>query len=115
VERVRGRPVRFPSLERVEVGGAATPPSLVLAARAMLCPNVVGVYGSTEAGLVAQTPPSMLYSMPDAAGYVVPMAQVRVVDDAGQPLPPGSEGAVQIRTPDMADRYIGDEEASAAA
>ena len=114
VDIVRGRSVRFPSLERVEVGGSSTPQSLVLAARATLCTNVVGVYGSTEAGLVAQTPTSMLSLQSEAAGYVVPGVSVRIVDDAGQPVPAGSEGHVQIRTPDMCNGYVGDPEGSAA-
>ncbi|MBI5279592.1 MAG: long-chain fatty acid--CoA ligase [Burkholderiales bacterium] len=115
VDLVRGRPVRFPSLERIEAGGASTPQPVVLAARAILCPNVVGIYGSTEAGMVAQTPAALMYAQSDAAGYVTPKVTVRIVDDAGQAVPPGTEGHIQIRTPDMADRYIGDPEASAAA
>jgi acyl-coenzyme A synthetase/AMP-(fatty) acid ligase len=114
VDVVRGRPLRFPHLERVEVGGAATPQSLILTARATLCTNVVGVYGSTEMGLVAQTPSSVLYSQPTAAGYVVPGVTVEIVDDAGNAVEAGAEGIVRVRAPLMADRYIGDEEATAA-
>ena len=114
VEMVRGRPVRFPSLEKIEVGGAATPTPVLLGARAILCPNVIGIYGSTEAGLVAQAPASVMYTHPDAAGYVVPGAEVRIVDETGQPAGFGVEGVVQLRTPYMIDHYIGDDEATAA-
>lgn len=114
VDMVKGRAVRFPSLQRIEVGGASTPASLVLAARALICPNVVGVYGSTEAGLVSQTPAALLHAQPDAAGYVVPGVTVRIADDKGQAVAAGVEGVVQIRTPFMIGGYIGDDEASAA-
>ncbi|HVZ43247.1 MAG TPA: fatty acid--CoA ligase family protein [Ramlibacter sp.] len=113
VELVRGRAVRFPSLERVEVGGASTAASTVVAARALLCPNVVGVYGSTEAGMVAQTPAAVLQAQPTAAGYVVPEATLEIVDANDAVVASGTEGIVRIRTPAMARRYEGDEEATA--
>jgi len=115
VSMVAGRPVRFPSLERIEVGGSSIPTAVVLGARATLCPNLVGIYGSTEASLVAQAPGTVLYKHPDAAGFVVPGAEVRIVDDAGVPVGPGTEGHVHIRTPYMIDEYMGDPQASAAA
>lgn len=114
VDVVRGRPVRFPSLERIEVGGASTPTQVMLAARATLCPNVISIYGSTEAGLVAQAPASVMYAHPDAAGYVVPDVQVRIVDEAGKPVPPDTEGLIQVRTPSMVAEYVGDPDATAA-
>jgi len=115
VEMVRGRPVRFPSLQRLEVGGASTPAPLLLAARAALCPNVIGIYGSTETGLVAQAPGALMQAQPDALGYVVPGAQVRIVDDEGKVVGPDTEGALQVRTPYMASGYVGDEKATVAA
>lgn len=115
VEMVRGRPVQFPRLQKIEVGGASTPPSVILAARATLCTNVMGIYGSTEAGLVAVAPAAVLHAHPDAAGYVVPGVQVRVVDDAGLPVEAGAEGVIQIRAPGMIRGYLGDEQATAEA
>lgn len=114
LELVHGRPVRFPSLQRVEVGGASMPAPVILATRATLCPNVIGIYGSTEAGLVAQAPTAVLHAHPDAAGYVVPGVEVRVVDDSGNAVEPNAEGLIQIRAPGMIDGYIGDAEETAA-
>jgi len=110
---VRGRAVRFPSLKRIQVGGAMLPPSIALAARAMLCPNVVGVYGSTEAGGISHTPAAVLQAHPDAAGFVLPGVEVQIVDAEGQVCAAGVEGVVRVRTPDMLCHYIGDAEASA--
>lgn len=113
VDMVRGRAVRFPSLKRIQVGGATLPPSIALAARAMLCPNVVGVYGSTEAGGVSHTPAAVLQAIPDAAGYVLPGVEVQIVDAEGQGCAAGVEGVVRVRAPDMLCHYIGDPQASA--
>ncbi|MES2940056.1 MAG: fatty acid--CoA ligase family protein [Pseudomonadota bacterium] len=113
LDLIRGRPVRFASLERIEIGGAAIPASLLLTARAILCPNITGVYGSTEAGLVAQAPAALLHAHPDAAGYVMPGVDVRIVDDDGAPLGFDAEGRVQIRTPTMVEGYLGDAAATA--
>jgi acyl-coenzyme A synthetase/AMP-(fatty) acid ligase len=113
VELARNRPVRFPSLERIEVGGASTSPQVLLAARACLCANVCGVYGSTEAGGIAQAPASVIQQHPDAAGYVVPDVKVRIVDEDGNDLGHDREGIIQVFNPHGADRYLGDEEATA--
>jgi acyl-coenzyme A synthetase/AMP-(fatty) acid ligase len=115
VELVRGRPVRFPSLERIAVGGSSPPAALMLAARAYLCSNVGGVYGSTEAGLIAQAPAAVMQAHPDAAGYVVPFVEVRIVDEAGRPLGTDVEGIIQVRSPYCAKEYIGDPVATAQA
>ncbi|MRD45669.1 class I adenylate-forming enzyme family protein [Caenimonas koreensis] len=115
VSLVAGRIVRFPNLERIEVGGSSIPTAVMISARATLCPNVVGVYGSTETALVAQAPGAVLHSVPDAAGFVVPGAQARIVDDEGQPLGFDVEGHVQTRSPYMACEYIGDPQGTARA
>lgn len=111
---IRAHPVRFPSLEKIEIGGSSIPPSLLLALRATMCPNVIGVYGSTEAGLVAQVPAVVLHGTPDAAGYVVPDVKVRIVNDAGREVGLDAEGHVQIRSPYVADGYMNDDEATRA-
>jgi acyl-coenzyme A synthetase/AMP-(fatty) acid ligase len=115
LQAFKGRDLRFPFLQRIEVGGAHTASNVVVAARATLCPNVMGVYGATEVGLVAQSPAGLMHAQPDAAGYVVPGASVRIVDEMGSPVAPGVEGIVQVRTPSMADGYMGDPQTSALA
>ncbi|MBC7604027.1 MAG: long-chain fatty acid--CoA ligase [Ramlibacter sp.] len=115
VSLLAGRIVRFPSLERIEVGGSSIPTSVMLGARALLCPNLVGVYGSTETALVAQAPGAVLHAVPDAAGYVVPGAMARIVDDGGNPLGFDIEGHVQTQSPYMATEYIGGPQGTARA
>ncbi|HSW16217.1 MAG TPA: class I adenylate-forming enzyme family protein [Ramlibacter sp.] len=113
VDWARGQPVRFPRLERIEVAGASLPAGLLAAARATLCTNVVGGYGSTEAGGIAQAPAALLEVHPDAAGYVRPDVDVRIAGPDGAALPPGQEGIIQVRTPYM-NHYVDDPEATAA-
>jgi acyl-coenzyme A synthetase/AMP-(fatty) acid ligase len=114
VATVQGQSVRFPTLQKVEVGGASIPAELLWEARATLCTNIVGVYGSTEVGLVAHAPTALLQAHSQAAGYVAPGVEVRIADESGQPLPPGVEGAVQVRSPTMAAQYVGDAATTAA-
>ena len=45
-------------------------------------------------------------------GVVSPGVDIRIVDENDQDLPPGSIGIVAVRTPGMAEGYIGDEQAS---
>jgi acyl-coenzyme A synthetase/AMP-(fatty) acid ligase len=114
VDWARSQPVRFPRLERIEVAGAALPPALLAAARASLCTNVVGGYGSTEAGGIAQAPAALLERLPDAGGYIRPDVEVRIMGPDGKALGLGQEGVVQVRTPYM-NAYVDDPESTAAA
>src|SRR5262249_1677729 len=50
-----------------------------------------------------------------AAGYVSPGVSVEVVDQRGQLLPAGREGAIRIRSSLAAKYYVGDEQASSKA
>jgi long-chain acyl-CoA synthetase len=83
--------------------------------RTRMCPNLYSSYGSTETGTVAFGPSSMLAEIPGAVGYVGPGVTVDILDKSGGPLPPGREGAIRIRTPDLAGGYVGDEQATRSA
>lgn len=51
---------------------------------------------------------------PDAVGRAVPGVEVRVVDGAGRPRPPGAVGELWIRSPAALDGYLGPPEDTAA-
>lgn len=111
---LKGRGARFPSLLRLSTGGASLPKAVGNAARALICPNLVNIYGATETyGGIVQAPVGLLDGKPNAAGYVLPGVQVKVLDVDGAPVPPGSEGVIHIKTPFMSDGYIGDPIATA--
>jgi acyl-CoA synthetase (AMP-forming)/AMP-acid ligase II len=51
----------------------------------------------------------------DGTGVLGPGVDVMILDAAGRPLPPGQEGIIAVRTPTMADGYLGRPEETAAA
>jgi long-chain acyl-CoA synthetase len=83
--------------------------------RARMCPSLYSSYGATETGTVAFGPASVLAEIPGAVGYVGPGVTVEILDKSGVHLPFGREGAIRIRTPDLAHGYVGDEQATQSA
>ena len=75
--------------------------------RARICPNVVSLYGSTEASMIAVAPAHALAHQAGAVGYVLPDVSVEIADAAGNALPAGAEGLVRIRSPYGPGRYLG--------
>jgi long-chain acyl-CoA synthetase len=59
-------------------------------------PVIYEYYGSTELGLVTQATPEDALAKPGSVGRVWPERQVRILDDAGRPLPPGQEGEIYM-------------------
>ena len=97
------------TLSGILLMGAAASASLIEAARRIFdCPITV-MYGTSEVGACATV--TLDATRPADAGQLTPLAGVRieVVDDAGQPLPPGATGHVRIATPGMAAGYFADE------
>lgn len=97
-----------PTLRTLCLGGARLPPTLHTLLRRHVCPGVYANYGMTEAGgLVAQADSALLESHPAAAGRLMPWVEVDVIDDSGKSLPFGTEGRLRVRSPTLADGYIG--------
>ncbi|GAA4554414.1 class I adenylate-forming enzyme family protein [Pseudonocardia xishanensis] len=95
-------------------GGAATPPALVERAE-QLGIWVGRVYGMTETSGVVSAPylTSSLVERSTLDGLLDEEAEVRVLDDDGAPLPPGTEGDIHVRGPHVVRGYT-DPEATAA-
>ncbi|MFD6935389.1 class I adenylate-forming enzyme family protein [Streptomyces goshikiensis] len=74
------------------------------------------VYGCTEAGIIASQR-AVSGSAPSAGGGGVgspaPGVELRIVDDAGESVPPGSAGLLLVRTPAMFLGYLDRPEATA--
>jgi acyl-coenzyme A synthetase/AMP-(fatty) acid ligase len=96
----------LPSLESIEVSGSVIPAALYELARRRVCANIISSYGSTENGHVASAPMSALVDKPGAVGYLHPGIEVEAVDANGQPLPPGQEGMLRVRTGHAASGYL---------
>ncbi|ARR55179.1 cyclohexanecarboxylate-CoA ligase [Rhizorhabdus wittichii DC-6] len=79
-------------------GGAPIPPKLVGRTSRLLGAQLIPSWGMTEAGI---TTIGRLTDGPEkrasSAGRAVDGVEVRVVDDAGEPLPPDTPGHLQLR------------------
>jgi long-chain acyl-CoA synthetase len=91
------------SLEFVIHGAAPCPAE---AKRRMLDwwgPVIHEYYGSTEAGLVTQAGPEDARAKPGSVGRPLPGREVRILDEAGRPLPPGQEGEIFMSLAGLTD------------
>lgn len=77
-------------------------------------PVYLQVYGQSECGPMvvrANTRTSLRYSDARGMGYGVPkLTRVRVVDEAGHPLPRGKQGVIEMSSRGRAVTYYGEEE-----
>jgi cyclohexanecarboxylate-CoA ligase len=96
--------------------GAAIPRELARDARTALAAEVGGAWGTTESCLgtafVPGDPPERAWS---TDGRALDGVEIRVVDDEGQPLAPGTEGNFEVRTPCLFDGYLNRPQATAEA
>ena len=77
--------------------------------------QVVSGYGSTEANNVLSNHKSIGPDGQVTTRTVLRGARLEIVDDADQPVPPGTEGIVRIRNGWLAQGYMGSPEAEAKA
>jgi acyl-coenzyme A synthetase/AMP-(fatty) acid ligase len=92
------------SVKAFRIGGGLVTKDLVSRVQASFCPNVVITYGSTEAGTMAFATYNTIAHVPGAVGIVSPWADLEIVDNAGNPVGPGVEGQVKVRTPTLLER-----------
>lgn len=85
-------------LRVVEVSGAFLAPRLAELVRQKLGCRLVLSYGATEVGNVAWAPIELLDGIENAVGFVSTGVEVQAVDTDDQPLPPGRDGILRIRT-----------------
>ncbi|MBW8783793.1 MAG: AMP-binding protein [Novosphingobium sp.] len=95
------------SLKAVLHSAAPCPRDVKAAAMALLPPGTVWeIYGGTE-GAITMISPDEALAKPGSVGKpFMPGAEVRILDEAGDPLPPGVPGLIYA-TPMMKFRYRG--------
>lgn len=71
------------------------------------------LYGSTEAGIIANLRPGDMRRKPGSVGPPWFMTEVRVLDGEGQPVAPGGHGQLWSRSPYLMNGYLDDDEATA--
>ena len=90
------------------VAGSTLSQSLNVRARSRLTPNLWVTYASTEAGFTAIARASQLEGREGAVGYVLPWAEVEVVDKDGKQCAPGETGEIRVRSDELVDGYVDD-------
>jgi len=92
------------SLRLCVSSGEALPPAVFDAWKAKFGQELVDVVGSTETlhDFIANRPGAVRRG---SAGQVVPGFEARLVDDAGQPVPPGTVGQLLIKGPTTSPYY----------
>lgn len=102
---IQEKSTHFPlsTLKTLQIGASSISQASILSVRKNLCRNIIMIYGSTEAGVVAAAPYDMIWKMPGAAGYIVPGVDVEIVDVNDRILPIGKEGFVRVRSQVLAE------------
>jgi malonyl-CoA/methylmalonyl-CoA synthetase len=86
---------------RLFISGSAPLPEAVFARFAeRVGQPILERYGMTEAGMISSNPLDG-ERIAGSVGYALPDVAIRVVDDAGRPLPADEVGAVEIRGPNV--------------
>jgi long-chain acyl-CoA synthetase len=81
-----------------------------------LGPIVHEVYGGTETGIALHVTPEDWLARPGTVGHCVEHADIRILGDDGEILPPGEPGEIYVRNGSYADfTYINNPEARAEA
>lgn len=102
-------------------GGETLGADLLAWGRDVLGVQITEFYGQTECNLIVANCPDLFAPRPGSMGRPVPGHRVAVIDDAGQPQPPGVLGHIAVARPDpvmflsywnapqaTADKFIGD-------
>jgi acyl-coenzyme A synthetase/AMP-(fatty) acid ligase len=98
VDTHRESPIPTPSLKLIKFGGNAISPHLVPEVRARFCKDILCVYSSTESGPVAFGHIERILEQPGSTGQLAPWVDVEVMGPKDEPLPPGVEGRLRVRS-----------------
>jgi fatty-acyl-CoA synthase len=96
--------VRFPALRIAAIGAAPPTEELMRTWAEKGCALTPG-YGMTEVFGGASLPADEARRKPGAVGRAAPMADIRIADEAGSALPPGTVGEIQICGPGVTPGY----------
>ncbi|QKW18350.1 AMP-binding protein [Kitasatospora sp. NA04385] len=108
-------PVPVPGLREVRTGGAPVPRELADGVRRRLGARLIVQWGMTEVGAGTFTRPADPPEAVATVGRPVSGAEARVVDADGAPVPAGTTGELQYRSPYLFKGYLHAPELTAAA
>lgn len=107
LNRVDTAGVDLSSLGTISIGGQATPLNLLEALKARFPTVAIGTgYGMTETcGGITLAIGDDFLCRPQSSGFLLPTADVRIVDEDGTVLPLGSKGEIEVRSATVMDGY----------
>ena len=97
----------------ITVTGSELPLAQLQWMLAHLGPHVEVQLGSTEASQTGFVDAQTLLADPSISSILLPWVAMEALDDNGQVLPAGEEGALRVRSPSLARGYYRDPEATA--
>ena len=105
----------FPHLRKVQQAGGKLPPVLIQELVNILPQAQVFImYGQTEAtARLSCLAPELLPTKLGSVGYGLPGVELRVVDEAGNDVPPGEIGEIIARGDNISPGYLNNPEATA--
>ena len=92
---------------RIISGGGPVPPALARRTRLQLTGDLRSVYGASETGSIAVADLALLEAQAGAAGFVLPLVEVEIVDEQGDPQPHGTLGRIRVSSNRVADHFVG--------
>jgi fatty-acyl-CoA synthase len=101
------------SLRTIVTCGAPLPGPIATAALDAFGDILYNFYGATETGLVTLAGPAELRKYPTTIGKAIPGNTVLLLDDDGNPVPPGQVGELFVRSPLLVEGYHKNAEATA--
>jgi acyl-CoA synthetase (AMP-forming)/AMP-acid ligase II len=107
---------RLPSLRHLQQAGGRLPhPQLARIAAAQPHARLFVMYGQTEAtARLAYLPPDLLAAKPGSVGRPIPGVRLRVTDEDGAELPPGTVGEIRASGANITRGYWADPDGTAA-
>jgi fatty-acyl-CoA synthase len=96
------------SLRCIFSGGAPLPGPLAIETMDRFGDILFNFYGATETGLVTLAKPADLRAAPGTIGKPVPGNEIRLLDDAGRPVPVGEVGELYARNKMLVAGYHND-------
>jgi acyl-CoA synthetase (AMP-forming)/AMP-acid ligase II len=100
------------SLRCLAITGGKVHPSVLEDLRQRVTPNIYRTYASTDSGQMAISKPVDLAAKPNAAGKPVWCVELRILDDAGNPVKIGEAGEIVCRSPLATHGYYKNPEAT---
>jgi long-chain acyl-CoA synthetase len=91
------------SVERVASTGSPCPPAVKRAMIEWWGPVITETYASSETSLITLATSADALARPGTAGRALPGAEIRIVDEAGNEVPPGTIGTIYCRQAALPD------------